>query len=380
MKSEQLFQAIGGVESSRLMESEIKTKNPPLSLTKEEPEMKKKKSTRVIRNLLVAAVLVSVLAVTALAAGNSFGLKDYLSELGLKDTEAVEKLSVVPEGHGAESSQPSGGEQDAPENGEEGVSFWNRFAKYTVLEAVLDQNSLYVSVKISPLDSETILVPDIAFDEDVVTSDGKTLADLHNAGDTVEQTLIYAGVRLNNSDGSVEGLGYSFKFDEEGNLYYYISGQNTYEGNELSIHCTGLARTNDMPLAERVEFDVALSSKSTESKKYEAEIADPGKVYEEAGIRMGKIDCEETELGVYITISYAVPDNRYEYLSMWLVGPDGKELPRLPVVAFQAEQRSDGSYSQTLAYQKFESTEGLQLVIKDVWGDTSFGPYSVNFR
>lgn len=380
MKSEQLFQAIGGVESSRLMESEIKTKNPPLSLTKEEPEMKKKKSTRVIRNLLVAAVLVSVLAVTALAAGNSFGLKDFLSEMVMKDTQAVEKLSVVPEGHGAESGQPSGGEQDAPENGEEGVSFWNRFAKYTVLEAVLDQNSLYVSVKISPLDSETILVPDIAFDEDVVTPDGKTLADLQNAGDTVEQTLIYAGVRLNNSDGSVEGLGYSFKFDEEGNLYYYISGQNTYEGNELSIHCIGLARTKDMPLAERVEFDVALSSKSTESIKYEAEIADPRKVYEETGIRMGKIDCEETELGVYITISYAVPDSRYEYLSMRLVGPDGEELPQLPGVAFQTEQLSGGSYSQTLAYQKLESAEGVRLVIKDVWGDTSFGPYSVNFH
>ena len=96
MNAEHLFQAIGGAESSRLMESEMRSKNPPLSLTKEEPEMKKKKSTRVIRNLLIAAVLASLLAVTAMAVGNSFGLRDYLSELGLKDTEAVEKLSVIP--------------------------------------------------------------------------------------------------------------------------------------------------------------------------------------------------------------------------------------------------------------------------------------------
>lgn len=379
MNAEHLFQAMGGVESSRLMESEMRFQNPPLSLTKEEPDMKKKKSTRVIRNLLIAAVLVSVLTVTALAAGNGFGLRDYLSELGMKNTEAVEKLSGVPAGDpGTESGQPSAGEQDVPANGDEGVSFWNRYAKYTVSEAVLDPNALYVSVKISPLDSETILVPDIAFDEDIVTADGKTLADLRNGENTAK--LVYAGIRLDNSDGSVEGIGYSFKIDKEGNLYYYISGQNTYEGAELSIHCTGLARTEEMSLAERVEFDVTLNNKSTESIKFEAEIVDPLKVCDETGIRMGKISCEETELGVYITISYSTAYTQYEYLSMWLVGPDGKELPRLPGVSFQREEISDGSYCQTLAYQKLESMEGLQLVIKDVWGDTSFGPYSVNFH
>ena len=379
MNAEHLFQAMGGVESNRLMESEMRFQNPPLSLTKEEPDMKKKKSTRVIRNLLIAAVLVSVLTVTALAAGNGFGLRDYLSELGMKNTEAVEKLSGVPAGDpGTESGQPSAGEQDAPNNDDEGVSFWNRYAKYTVSEAVLDPNALYVSVKISPLDSETILVPDIAFDEDIVTADGKTLADLRNGENAAK--LVYAGVRLDNSDGGVEGLGYSFKIDKEGNLYYYISGQNTYEGAELSIHCTGLARTEEMSLAERIEFDVTLINKSTESIKFEAEIVDPLKVCEETGIRMGKISCEETELGVYITISYSTAYTQYEYLSMWLVGPDGKELPRLPSVSFQREEISDGSYCQTLAYQKLESMEGLQMVIKDVWGDTSFGPYSVNFH
>lgn len=376
MNAEHLFQAIGGLESSRLMESELNSQKPPLSLTKEEPEMKKTKSTHVIRNLLIAAVLVSVLAVTALAAGNGFGLRDYLTELGMKNTEDIQKLSAIPEGDSdTESGQPSVGAQDEDV---EGVSFWNRFAKYTVLEAVLDPNTLYVSVKISPLDSESILVPDIAFDGDIVTADGKTLADLRNGEDAAK--LIYAGVRLDNSDGSVEGLGYTFKFDAEGNLYYYISGQNTFDGNEFSIHCTGLTLTEEMSLAERVEFDVTLSNKSTESIRYEAEIADPGKVYEETGIRIGRIDCEETELGTYITVSYAAFDSPYEYLSMRLVGPDGEELPRLPGVTFQREQLSDGSYSQTLAYQKPESLEELQLIIKDVWGNTSFGPYSVSFH
>lgn len=159
-----------------------------------------------------------------------------------------------------------------------------------------------------------------------------------------------------------------------------VESSRLMESEMRSIHCTGLARTESMPLAERVEFDVTLTNKSTESIKYEAEIVDPGKVYEETGIRMGKISCEETELGVYITISYGAADSQYEYLSMWLVGPDGEELPRLPGVSFQREEFSGGSYCQTLAYQKLESMEGVQLVIKDVWGDTHFGPYSVNFH
>lgn len=384
MKAEQLFQAIGGVESSRLMESELRMKNPPLSQKKEEPIMREKKRVRVIRNLLVAAVLVSVLAITAVAAGNSFGLREYLSELGMKDSEALEKLSVTPtETPGTETGQPSVSspeEQDAPADGNEGVSYWNRFAKYTVYEAVLDRNAIYVAVKITPLDSETTLVPDIAFDEDIVTADGKTLADLLKEEETTGRKLTHAGVRLNNSDGSVEGLGYTYKFDEEGNLYYFISGQNTYDGTEMSIHCVGLARTGDMSLAERVEFDVALASKSTEVKQFEAEIVDPGKVYEETGIRMGKIECEETELGVYFIVSYTVFDSQYEYLSMWLLGADGGELPRLPGVSFQREQLPDGSYSQKLGYQKLKSTEGLQLVIKDVWNDISYGPYPVDFH
>ena len=99
--------------------------------------MKKKKSTRVIRNLLIAAVLVSVLAVTALAAGNGFGLRDYLTELGMKNAEAVEKLSVVPAG----GLEPSAGGQDAPANGNEGVSVSNRFAKYTVSSGFIATNT-----------------------------------------------------------------------------------------------------------------------------------------------------------------------------------------------------------------------------------------------
>lgn len=69
MKPEDLFLAIGEVESSRLARSEL-TMECPSARETEEPDMKKKRVNprRIIRNLLIAAVIVSMLAVTAYAA------------------------------------------------------------------------------------------------------------------------------------------------------------------------------------------------------------------------------------------------------------------------------------------------------------------------
>lgn len=69
MKREDLFAAIGAVEECRLARSELTVQEPSLPLM-EEPDMKHKKvnTKRIFRNLLIAAVLVSTLAVTVFAA------------------------------------------------------------------------------------------------------------------------------------------------------------------------------------------------------------------------------------------------------------------------------------------------------------------------
>ena len=67
MKAEELFLAIGEVESSRLTRSELTATRPSGQREQEEPKMKKKNISRTLRNLLVAAVIVSMLAVTAYA-------------------------------------------------------------------------------------------------------------------------------------------------------------------------------------------------------------------------------------------------------------------------------------------------------------------------
>lgn len=68
MKSEELFLAIGDVDSSRLLRSELSVATPSDSHQTEERIMTRK-PRRTLRNLMVAAVIISMLAVTAFAVG-----------------------------------------------------------------------------------------------------------------------------------------------------------------------------------------------------------------------------------------------------------------------------------------------------------------------
>lgn len=68
MKREDLFLAIGEVEESRLMRTELTVECPSEGPEREEQTMKKHtRTTSVIRSILIAAVIVSTLAVTAFA-------------------------------------------------------------------------------------------------------------------------------------------------------------------------------------------------------------------------------------------------------------------------------------------------------------------------
>ena len=67
MKREDLFLAIGAVEDARLERSEWSI-GEPSGKQMEEPEMKKPSARRIMRNFLVAALIVGTLAVTAFAA------------------------------------------------------------------------------------------------------------------------------------------------------------------------------------------------------------------------------------------------------------------------------------------------------------------------
>ena len=68
MRAEDLFAAIGSVEESRLARTELSVS----SRENQEDKTMKIKPTRIIRNFFIAAVIVSMMAVTAYAVTGYF--------------------------------------------------------------------------------------------------------------------------------------------------------------------------------------------------------------------------------------------------------------------------------------------------------------------
>lgn len=71
MKPEDLFAAIGGLESSRLERSERAIRQSSREINEEDVTMKRKNTRKIIRNLLIAAAAVSIMSVTVYAAVNA---------------------------------------------------------------------------------------------------------------------------------------------------------------------------------------------------------------------------------------------------------------------------------------------------------------------
>lgn len=347
MTREDLFLAIGMVEESRLQRSELEMSGP---------EAKHRKTGRVFRNFLIAAIIVSMLAVTAYAAARRFGLKEWLSGLGMTNLEELDAISVT--------IQPQ----------EETLTYdWaTHDAAFVVQEAILDDNSIYVAARIVPMRENCILVPDIAFDEDIVTSDGLTLAELRETN----APIVYAGIRCENSDGSVDGLGYSFKIGENGDFYYHISGQNTYQKDSFELPCTGLSHTGTIASKESVDRSVMLHNKSNTTEK--TLCIPEERMFSETEVQVNSISFSETQLCIYVTFNYTLPEEKYEFLSLRLVGTDGKELSSLPGFSGgEAKCIADNTFEATRAYQKPLDINELKLIMKDVWKDKEYGPYAI---
>ena len=71
MKPEDLFMDIGGLESCRLQRSEVCVNPPSCKTNGEESNMHHKNWKRTIRNLLIAAAIISALSLTAYAVVNA---------------------------------------------------------------------------------------------------------------------------------------------------------------------------------------------------------------------------------------------------------------------------------------------------------------------
>lgn len=307
-----------------------------------------------VQKAAVAAILVIAIPITAFAAARYLGLTDYLAESGMEDTQAVQDLSV---------------------SMAQLESYCNDYAEYTILEAVCDSNLIYVAAQIKPLDEGNMLVPQFVSADSSVQELGLAGITEGTVGDyaaSLGKTLVYADVGYWNGEAHLDGVA-DFRYSEDGTMYYYYSTQNTFDAQDITLKCSGLAYTDGMSLANRVEFETKLFDRSTSAETKFTVFDD--KAYAETGIRISSLTIQETELGMYATFTYET--NGESGVNFKLLDANGNELVSMPnMTATGVVDNGDGTCSEMLTCQKPDSLEGLQFMIRDFETGEHFGPYS----
>ena len=308
-----------------------------------------------VQKAAAAAILVLVLPVTAYAAVAGFGLMDYLKQSGMKDTQPAMKLS-----------------SDLVEQ----TPYSNNFAEYTVTEATCDSNTIYLAAKITPLDNSYLLVPQFISDDNLLEVDGEVVGTLSEYAAVQGKTVVYADIGYHSGEEHLDGS-VDFRCSGDGTLYYYVSAANIFQGRkDIVLKCSGVAYTEEMSVADRVEFEVGLLDKSTASALPVYTIFSP-EAYADTGIRINSLTLEETEMGLYATFNFTTTEAKFQDIVFKLVDSEGTELAYLPgEMGTGTIDNGDGTFSRTNNYQKPSSMEGVKIVIRDFVSAVNYGPYS----
>ena len=309
---------------------------------------------------LIAACLVLSLGIVTYATG-IFGLVDYLRNRGL-DAKVVESLTN--------------------DVSVDTFSYKNQYAEYTVLEAVIDKQSIYISARVEPLDDRYFLVPEAVFTDDPVAWLG--IPGLENDKTPVKQYVestgkTYVQVSLSCALGDeIITTMKDFSYGEDGTLYLYTGNENISDSRNITIKCIGSAVTEGMTVADKVEFEVQIDDKSSMKSGMITEFDE--RIFDETGINLNNIGIEETEIGLYVTFEYENDGSITSLDGTWfkLCDADGTEFKLLPGMGGSINDNGDGSFTETISYQKPASLDCMTITIKDVWNGVSYGPYTVS--
>lgn len=341
-------------------------------------ETKKKRDGRysrgwsVMQKAAVAAILVIALPITAYAAAKGLGLMDYLAGRGMQNMEAVEALH-----NDATELTVSGAQTEFDEQGLATVR--NDYAEYTILEAVCDSSTIFMEAKVVPLEENTLLLPSMIFEE---MDSAECLGIEGVSGGTVCEyaaanglNLVHASVGYWVGEKHLDGSE-DFRYGEDGALYLYYSAHNISGDKEITLNCAGTAYTPEMTVANRVEFEVTLTDKSSTVRELVYRTFD-AKAWEETGIQINSLTFKVTEMGLYATFTYSVTDAKFNDIDFKIVDAAGEELAYLPgEMGSGTIDNGDGTFSRTNNYQIPVSMEGLRFVIRDFQNSADYGPYS----
>lgn len=354
MKAVDLIYAMNHVGSDFVEEAEF---------AKLEHTKAKKQHTGISRRfvaVLIAACLVLSLGIVAYATG-FFGLVDYLRNRGL-DTEVVESLTN--------------------DVSVDTVSYKNQYAEYTVLEAVVDEQSIYVSARVEPLDDSYFVVPESVFMDDPVAWLG--IPGLENDRTPVKQyveslgkTYVQVSLGCFLGDEIITTMK-DFSYGEDGTLYLYTGNKKISDSQNITIKCVGSAVTEGMTVADKVEFEVQIDDKSSTESGMITDFDE--RIFDETGIKLNYISIEETEIGLYVTFEYENDGSITSLDGTWfkLCDAEGTEFKFLPGMGGSINDNGDGSFTETIGYQKPASLGSMTITIKDVWNGVSYGPYQMS--
>lgn len=231
MKPEELFLAIGEVEGFRLERSE-QAGSPSNVIGLEEHNMKKTTNRRMLRNLLIAAVIVSMLGVTAFAVG------------GFLIFESPEQLLTAVFGDNTGFDHSDGSITKDPWGGPEGILVEPTFDRVPADEAVVEED---VAPLVSPvgrsISNGTATLTVDAYMYDSITRCGLLTYTLENSAGVTYQLQTNGEVWYQGVDPvKFSQYGYSYIIEEKSTdtrlaaTYYFQYDRIRGDTLEISFH------------------------------------------------------------------------------------------------------------------------------------------------
>ena len=305
-----------------------------------------------IKVAAITLVCILSLGTTAYAAAKYFGLVDFLGKAEITESESIEKLT---RGNMAE----------------QGYSTSNEYVTYTLKEALVDKELIYIVVEVTPKSDSYLLAMQDCSPEDSVMNlfiDGVTDGTVQEYADELGKELVLVGMGLFKDEDLISCV-HDAKGTTDGKLYYCVTATNGFDVSELDLKFTGsayLSSAQTMEDISRCSLDITLRDYSSQEEKvYQPMMANDWK---DSGFELNEVEVKETELGVYATYVYKNEQlEEGQYIGFILSDTEGNKFDYMPYYINGGEEILDDGYRKvTYAYQKSENVKDLQLYISGV--------------
>ncbi len=303
-----------------------------------------------LQKAAIAALIALLIPVTAFATVKATGgVREWLARWGVKDMEAVETLvNTFP-------TQP----EETVAAGEE------KLVEFTILDAVVDSQSIFATAEMKPLTDKYLLVPsDLGINETMGCMimdgyEGDPNMTIEDYAASIGKEILIAGIYLDVENSPV-GLGMWSTTKADGTIVRNFSGSNDTGSQTIPVKVTCLYKTLDGSVSERFEYQIELTDNSTRTAvKTFTQFSDTSEI----NVQMKEMVIEKTELGYLATFTYTASQPYH----VSLLDAEGNYLRTLPGGTQMPEMGDDGTYHVTIALTEAPPLEGLQFQL--VGGD-----------